>query len=58
MSESEKARLVLKNLNEDQTYFVTVRAVTKNGIYGPESLPQTGVPRNKSKITCRIVKFN
>lgn len=43
-----EARLMLKNLQEDVTYEVTVRTVTKDGLYGPESQQQTGIPVNRS----------
>ncbi|XP_053395130.1 interleukin-6 receptor subunit beta-like isoform X2 [Mercenaria mercenaria] len=42
------AKVVLRDLEEDQTYIVTVRGITREGRYGPESEPETGVPINKS----------
>lgn len=43
-----EARLVLENLKEDVTYEITVRTVTKDGLYGPESQLQTATPLNRS----------
>ncbi|XP_045158175.2 uncharacterized protein LOC123524203 [Mercenaria mercenaria] len=45
---SGEARVVLTDMQEDQIYFVTVRGITKDGRYGPESQQQKGVPENKS----------
>ncbi|XP_053389863.1 uncharacterized protein LOC128552824 [Mercenaria mercenaria] len=43
---SGEARVVLNNLEEEQTYIVTVRGITKDGHYGPKSQPQKGVPED------------
>ncbi|XP_053402236.1 leukemia inhibitory factor receptor-like isoform X2 [Mercenaria mercenaria] len=48
VAESDEARVVLRDMEEDQTYLVTVRGITKDGRYGPESQPQKGVPVKKS----------
>ncbi|XP_053395126.1 uncharacterized protein LOC123524169 isoform X2 [Mercenaria mercenaria] len=48
VSQFGEARIVLRDLEEDQTYLVTVRGVTKEGRYGPESDQKSGVPVNKS----------
>ncbi|XP_045160287.2 uncharacterized protein LOC123525364 isoform X2 [Mercenaria mercenaria] len=48
VSASGEARVVLNNLEEEQTYIVTVRGITKDGHYGQESQQQKGVPVDKS----------
>ncbi|XP_053395083.1 homeobox-like protein HDP1 [Mercenaria mercenaria] len=48
VSASGEARIVLNNLEEKQTYIVTVRGVTKDGHYGPKSQSQKGIPVDKS----------
>ncbi|XP_053395232.1 uncharacterized protein LOC123524075 isoform X2 [Mercenaria mercenaria] len=45
---SGEARVVLNNLEEEQTYIVTVRGITNDGDYGPKSQPQKGVPEDNS----------
>ncbi|XP_053395780.1 interleukin-6 receptor subunit beta-like [Mercenaria mercenaria] len=52
---SGEARLVMEDLEEDQIYEVTVRGITKDGGFGPDSEPRTGIPLNKSLKTGTIV---
>ncbi|XP_060570493.1 uncharacterized protein LOC132728833 isoform X2 [Ruditapes philippinarum] len=49
VSSSVEARVTIRNLQYDQTYVVTVRAVTDRGHFGPESHPKRGVVKPNSK---------
>ncbi|XP_045157983.2 uncharacterized protein LOC123524111 [Mercenaria mercenaria] len=55
VKQSGEARAVLRDLEEDQVYVVTVRGATRDGRYGPDSLPMTGVPVNKSLKPSEII---
>lgn len=52
----DEARVVLTNLEEGERYKITIKAVTKNGQYGPASKQKIGIPVNRSTFTSLYIK--